>query len=92
MPGKVLEEFRQGLSIDGVVYRAEKIERLGGKSLRIVLVEGKNREIRRVFSYYHLHPERLMRVRIGPVTLGVLKEGESRSLTGAEKEALLEGL
>jgi 23S rRNA pseudouridine2605 synthase len=47
-------------------------------------VEGKNREIRRVFSYFHLHPRRLQRIRVGPVLLGNLKEGETRPLTGKE--------
>jgi 23S rRNA pseudouridine2605 synthase len=85
------EEFSRGLSIEGVLYRARVIERVGRKSLRIVLVEGKNREIRRVFSYFHLHPVKLHRLRIGPVLLGSLGPGESRPLTAAEREALSSG-
>jgi 23S rRNA pseudouridine2605 synthase len=88
VPDGVVEAFRQGVVIEGVRYRAEKIERSGRRSLRIVLVEGKNREIRRVFSRFHLHPERLHRVRIGPVTIGDLAGGASRSLTGEEMKAL----
>jgi 23S rRNA pseudouridine2605 synthase len=53
-----------------------------------VLVEGKNREIRRVFSHFHLHPERLHRVRIGPVQIGELAEGASRPLTKKEMNIL----
>jgi 23S rRNA pseudouridine2605 synthase len=81
---RMIEEFSRGLLIDGILYRARQIERTGRKSLRVVLVEGKNREIRRVFSHFHLHPEKLVRVRIGPVCLGSLKEGESRPLSGEE--------
>jgi len=81
---RMIEEFSRGLLIDGILYRARQIERTGRKSLRVVLVEGKNREIRRVFSHFHLHPEKLVRVRIGPVNLGSLKEGESRPLSGEE--------
>ena len=80
----MIEEFSRGLLIDGILYRARHIERTGRKSLRVVLVEGKNREIRRVFSHFHLHPEKLVRVRIGPVCLGSLKEGESRPLSREE--------
>ena len=84
IPDKVVDEFARGLFIEGVLYRAREIERTGKKSLRVVLVEGKNREIRRIFSFFHLHPEKLQRVRIGPLTIGDLKEGESRRLTGDE--------
>jgi 23S rRNA pseudouridine2605 synthase len=88
IPDKVLEDFVQGVVIDQVFYQAAGIERLGRKSLRIILIEGKNREIRRVFSYFHLHPVRLHRVRIGPVLLGDLPEGASRPLTLGERKKL----
>ena len=81
---RMIEEFSRGVLIDGILYRARQIERTGKKSLRVVLIEGKNREIRRVFSHFRLHPEKLVRVRIGPVNLGSLKEGESRPLSVEE--------
>jgi 23S rRNA pseudouridine2605 synthase len=84
IPDSVAEAFVAGVMIDDVLYRAKYIERLGRKSLRIVLIEGKNREIRRVFSHFHLHPLRLQRIRIGPVTLEHLEEGTSRPLTQKE--------
>jgi len=88
VPDSAIDEFARGLIIEGILYRAREIERTGRKSLRVVLVEGKNREIRRVFSHFHLHPERLQRIRIGPVCIGSLKEGESRSLTAEELSKL----
>jgi 23S rRNA pseudouridine2605 synthase len=90
IPDAVPAAFVDGAMIDGVLYRAKGIERLGRKSLRIVLIEGKNREIRRVLSHFHLHPLRLQRIRIGPVTLGNLEEGLSRPLAQKELEGLLE--
>ena len=84
IPDRAVEEFARGLIIEGVLYRAREIERTGSKSLRVTLVEGKNREIRRVFSHFHLHPEKLQRVRIGHVRLGDLEEGKSRPLTKDE--------
>ncbi|MDR2757929.1 MAG: rRNA pseudouridine synthase [Spirochaetaceae bacterium] len=88
IPDKMLEDFVRGVIIDQVFYQSSGIERLGKKSLRIVLIEGKNREIRRVFSYFHLHPVKLHRVRIGPVLLGALAEGASRPLALEEREKL----
>jgi 23S rRNA pseudouridine2605 synthase len=91
IPDAVVAAFTQGITIEGVRYQAIKAEKTGRKSLRIVLLEGKNREIRRVFSHFHLHPVRLCRIRIGPVLLGDLREGTSRPLTELELEGLNHG-
>jgi 23S rRNA pseudouridine2605 synthase len=85
---EVAEAFREGITIEGVYYKAKTAEITGRKTLRIVLVEGKNREIRRVFSRFHLHPSVLRRVRIGNVLLGDLPEGSSRPLTQKEISGL----
>jgi 23S rRNA pseudouridine2605 synthase len=85
---RVGDAFLEGVTVEGVLYRARDLERLGKRALRVVLIEGKNREIRRVFSHFHLHPVVLRRVRIGPVRLGDLREGASRPLTTGEIDAL----
>jgi len=84
IPDVVVEEFLSGVTIEGVQYKALHIVRLGRKSLRIVLIEGKNREIRKVFSYFHLHPSLLRRIRIGAVVVGDLPEGQCRPLSAGE--------
>jgi len=91
IPDEAIRAFESGIAIEGERYRAHSIGRIGSRCVRIVLIEGKNREIRRVFSHFHLRPLRLRRVRIGPVPLGGLAEGESRPLSPAEIAALLEG-
>lgn len=80
----VIEAFLAGVEIEGIIYKAKKIERMGEKSIKVTLIEGKNREIRRVFSHFHLHPEKLQRIRIGPVEIGDLEEGKTRPLTQEE--------
>jgi 23S rRNA pseudouridine2605 synthase len=89
IPDTVVDAFNNGVTIDDVFYKAKSAEKTGRKSLRIVLVEGKNREIRRVFSHFRLHPSLLRRVRIGQILLGNLGEGSSRSLTQKEIQELL---
>jgi 23S rRNA pseudouridine2605 synthase len=84
IPESLLAAFQEGLNIEGVFYQCRAIEKTGRKSLRIVLIEGKNREIRKVFSHFHLHPKVLRRIRIGALSLGDLREGKTRELT--EKE------
>jgi len=88
IPDEAALAFEKGITIEGEYYRAQTVQRVNSRALRIVLIEGKNREIRRVFSHFHLHPSRLRRVRIGPVQLGSLAEGESRPLTKQELEKL----
>jgi 23S rRNA pseudouridine2605 synthase len=90
IPDSVLDAFNKGITIDGEHYKAKTIEKTGRKSLRIVLVEGKNREIRRVFSHFHLHAAILRRIRIGTVLLGDLKEGCSRPITKNELDSLIQ--
>jgi 23S rRNA pseudouridine2605 synthase len=84
IPDTVSEALISGIIIGGVSYKAKTAEKIGRKTIRIVLVEGKNREIRRVFSHFHLHPVYLCRIRIGPVLLGNLDEGHSRYLSKKE--------
>jgi 23S rRNA pseudouridine2605 synthase len=84
IPDITIEAFSAGITIEDVHYKAKSAERTGRKTMRIILVEGKNREIRRVFSHFRLHPKVLRRVRIGSVLLGSLSEGSCRPLTNEE--------
>jgi 23S rRNA pseudouridine2605 synthase len=84
IPDALFEGFLAGLDVEGVFYKAASVERRGKKSLTVTLIEGKNREIRRVFSHFHLHPRTLRRIRIGAVQLGALPEGQTRPLTEGE--------
>jgi 23S rRNA pseudouridine2605 synthase len=70
--------------------RSARILRRGEKNtwLVIVLDEGKNRQIRRMLEHSGIEVLRLIRVAIGPLQLGELQKGASRSLTQAEKRAL----
>jgi 23S rRNA pseudouridine2605 synthase len=94
IPDVLPAQFVKGLSLEDAqtgetaLFRAASIRRIAPNTLSVVLVEGKNREIRRVFSHFHLHIASLRRVRIGPVLLGDLPEGVSRLLTPHELSAL----
>lgn len=50
--------------------------------------EGRNRQVRRMFDALGHHALRLLRVRVGPLTLGRLAPGEVRALSAAELAAL----
>lgn len=59
--------------------------------VRITLIEGKNREIRKIFSYLGYEVRSLTRIRVGCVELEDLKPGEWRNLTREEVAGLLSG-
>lgn len=88
----VLETWRRGVVVDGErtlpsdvrVLRVES----GNTWLKVVMREGKKRQIRRVAAALGHPVLRLIRVRIGPLEVQNLKPGEWRELTGAEVRAL----
>ena len=59
-----------------------------GAWLRVQIGEGRKREVRRLFEAVDCRVERLVRVRLGPLTLGGLREGEWRRLRPREVAAL----
>jgi len=62
-----------------------------GTWLRVRLGEGRKREVRRLFDAVGCRVERLVRTRIGPLTLTGLRAGEWRRLKAAEVSALVGG-
>lgn len=60
------------------------VERITEHRLKVVLTEGMNRQIRRVFDRYGLEVKRLCRVRFMNITLDGLNPGEGRELTSKE--------
>lgn len=89
-PPELLTRFERGIRVDGIFYKCRSAAAINRRKLRIVLVEGKNREIRRVLDSFNCTIKRLVRVRIGNLELGTLKAGEFRDLTAKERQALLD--
>ena len=88
IPGNFASSFMRGIIIDGVRYRARSVRVTGPDSAFIVLIEGKNREIRRVLEYFELHTKLLERIRFGPIRDPNLAPGQWRELTVDEVQAL----
>lgn len=60
----------------------------GYTKLKVLINEGKNRELRRFFGYFDLELVDLKRVAFGIIELGTLKEGKFRYLTRSEYDKL----
>ncbi len=86
---EVIDAFAKGIRLENVFYKCRTAERLSARRLRIVLIEGKNREIRKVLEHFGVRIKNLIRVRIGPVELGDIKYGEFRNLSEVEISELL---
>jgi 23S rRNA pseudouridine2605 synthase len=87
---KRLEKGIQSKDGDFLRVKAARVVRGGERRtwVEVVLDEGKNRHIRRMFEHLGMEVLRLVRIAIEPLTLGDLPKGGSRKLTSAEKRAL----
>jgi len=90
-----MSQLTQGIELEDGPANFESIHASGGeganKWYQVVIKEGRNREVRRLFEAYHLPVSRLMRVRFGPVALPPrLKRGTMLKLEQKQVVALLE--
>ncbi|OHD56661.1 MAG: hypothetical protein A2Y33_13140 [Spirochaetes bacterium GWF1_51_8] len=79
-----LDKLRHGVKILDDTTLPARIRRESADSFYITLVEGKNRQIRRMCRKVGASVETLIRVRIGNVRIGNLQSGQWRQLTPEE--------
>jgi 23S rRNA pseudouridine2604 synthase len=86
---KKLALLRHGLQLDGRQLKPANVSEAEPQRLRFTLMEGRNRQIRRMCELVDLEVTDLLRIRIGPLRLGDLPEGKWRPLTGGERDTLI---
>ena len=77
-----------GISLEEGVVKVEKYYQLTKRIMRLLVREGKKREIRRIFEKLDYLVLDLCRVAFGPLVLGKLPEGQGRFLTFNETRQL----
>lgn len=87
-----LEGMMKGVPILDTVTLPCKIRRTGEKSFNIIIVQGLNRQIRRMCEYFGYNVRSLRRIRIMNIKLGNLKPGQWRELTESEFTTLMKQL
>jgi 23S rRNA pseudouridine2605 synthase len=90
--GADLKQLTEGVWLSVGKVKAKRVRRLKTQGhstwLRIVLNEGKNREIRRMLAKFKHKVMTLRREALGPIELGAVPLGKSRRLKPAELETL----
>ena len=89
----ILYNLRNGIEIDGRVTAPCDVTVLTEEENRVVLEfvlhEGRNRQIRKMCESQGLEVSRLKRISIGPIKLGMLKQGDYRELSEQDVKKLL---
>lgn len=79
-----IERLKGPMRLDGKDLKPMSVEKLGPQKMRMILREGKKRQIRRVCEFVGLRVTSLKRVRVGKVRLAALAEGKWRFLESDE--------
>lgn len=93
-PGRsILRRLTDGVELEDGPARAESARIVDSRPdrtlIEIVMVEGRNREVRRMFEAVGHQVLRLVRTAIGPISDSDLTPGRSRQLTASEIKTLL---
>jgi len=80
-----VDQLKFGLSLDGVTLKPAKVIPIDSNYFRVVLKEGRNRQIRRMCELIGLRAIALKRVRIGRIVLGSLPVGKWRLMRSDER-------
>lgn len=89
-----MRALRRGLELDGRRTLPARVERVSSQAncwLEMILFEGRNNQIRRMFDRLGHRVLKLKRIAIGPICDRALKPGAWRRLTPEEVRSLVEG-
>ena len=84
--------LRRGTWIEGSVARIESVRNLAPNKIQIILHQGIKRQIRVMLGQLGFKVQRLIRVRLGPLTLRGVKPGSYRDLRKEDLEILRKAL
>lgn len=87
-----LDRMSKGVPVLGQITLPCRIHKTGPGSFRVILVQGLNRQIRRMCELLGYNVVHLRRIRIMNITLGKMQPGNWRLLTDAELNTLLKSL
>lgn len=90
IPAQALHKLAAGLPLMGTRTRPAGVRKLADRRFRIVLKEGRNRQIRRMVRKVGNRVVKLKRIRVASILLGRLEKGRWRHLSETEVKRLHE--
>ncbi len=88
IPEGALNKLRQGVKLAGEKTLPTRVKKIGPAKIRITLMEGKNRQVRRICQKVGFPVKNLKRIRIKELYLGDLPLGRWRHLNKQEVTSL----
>lgn len=85
-----LKAISNGTLVEGVFVKPVRVTKVRRGTVKIVITEGKKREIRHLMEAAGLKVRELTRIRLGGLVLGQLPLGNWRALTEREKKLIFE--
>lgn len=85
-----LVKISKGMMIERSFVKPKKVVKIRRSTLKVIVSEGKKRQVRQLVEQTGLDVKSLCRIRIGNLHLGDLPEGDFRPLTDREKELIFE--
>ncbi len=79
-----LKKLKLGIKVDDEIRKFKKIAKLNGTTYRVILTEGRNRQIRRMFAALGYTVINLQRVRVGKYEIGTLSSGKHTIIQSGE--------
>ncbi len=87
-----MDQMMRGVPILDTVTLPCRLRRTGNRSFNLILVQGLNRQIRRMCEALGCTVTKLRRIRINNIRIGDLQPGQWRELTNAELSALIDSI
>lgn len=85
----LLYGLEHGIRLDGHPTLPAETQKLGDRSFTITIVEGRNRQVRRMCEVFGYNVLKLKRIRIGQIELDTIKEGQYMEIPADKIVSLL---
>lgn len=84
-----LEKLEMGVMLDGFKTLPARVNKISARKFKIIIVEGKNKQIRRMCEGLGYRVTSLKRFRIGTILLDDLREGKYKKISDSEIKKLI---
>lgn len=84
-----LVTISEGMWVEGAYVKPLSVVKVRRGTMKVIICDGRKREVRRLMEKAGLITRELKRIRIGGVVLGTLPEGHFRELSEKERLAIL---